>query len=465
MRTTGLISTVVTSLLSLATAEAQTTTFDAHTYLLPGTVDESYTPVTLEDPDGRPIHHHAAIVQPDGALVAFGKVNWTSLPDPPDVHDVCRRWRADGTADASFHNPVFAGDACEWWLNRIVLQRDGKLLVAACFTTVDGTPRPGFARLHPDGTLDKTFAPAVDRANAFVVQPDGRILVHDALTLRRLLPSGARDPSFRTWEDLSEDRILMALQPDGRVVVHRGTDDGRAFNTLARLNADGSLDKSFVVPPEVQAGLVASLDHTGDSPPKVAIDRDGRILVQGRFKLPTVPEAEVPIVRLNANGSLDPTFVATPFWPTPFHEEQDGSWLAWNCHPDNPNGCELARILPDGSRDPFLLLGNRLVGTHGDRVLVSDRHFNVISRISAGRIPFSFRAMEVTAARRVKLSLNAPVSNGLFPTRDFLVESSTDLRTWLPVATNTATGLTLDFEDADAPNHPRRFYRPRLVNW
>ncbi len=466
MRTTGLISTVVAGLLAVTTAEAQTATFDSKTYALPGTVDESYTPVTLESPDGRPMFSQTAIVQPEGALLAFGKVNLAEPFDPPDVRSVCRRWRADGTEDVSFHSPVFGSEGCIGVgnLNRLVLQPDGKLLVAACFATVDGTPRPGFARLHPDGTLDKTFVPAVDRANSFVVQPDGRILVHDALTLRRLLPNGRRDLSFRIWENLSEDRILMALQSDGRVVVHRGTEDGLAFN-MARLNVDGSLDASFVVPPEVQAGLIASLDHTGKTPPKLAIDRDGRILVKGVFKHPTVPEAWVELVRLNTDGSLDRTFVADQgflSFTVPFLEEVDGSWLAWGSH-GFAGCCELTRILPDGSRDLFLRLGNRLIGAQGNRLLVADRDFKVITRISAGRIPLSFRSLEVARARPVKLSLNAPVSDGLFPTPDFLVETSTDLQTWLPLSTNTASGLTLEFEDADAPNHSRRFYRARLL--
>ncbi len=41
--------------------------------------------------------------------------------------------------------------------------------------------------------------------------------------------------------------------------------------------------------------------------------------------------------------------------------------------------------------------------------------------------------------------------------------AGTGLRcTWLPVHTNTAAGLTLEFEDADASNHRRRFYRARV---
>ncbi|MBI4658864.1 MAG: VCBS repeat-containing protein [Verrucomicrobia bacterium] len=43
----------------------------------------------------------------------------------------------------------------------------------------------------------------------------------------------------------------------------------------------------------------------------------------------------------------------------------------------------------------------------------------------------------------------------------YALEISADLRTWLPLLTNSATGLTLEFEDSDAVNFSRRFYRAR----
>ncbi len=45
----------------------------------------------------------------------------------------------------------------------------------------------------------------------------------------------------------------------------------------------------------------------------------------------------------------------------------------------------------------------------------------------------------------------------------YTLESSPDLKTWLPLRTNTAAGLTLEFEDSEAGRHARRFYRARFV--
>ncbi len=45
----------------------------------------------------------------------------------------------------------------------------------------------------------------------------------------------------------------------------------------------------------------------------------------------------------------------------------------------------------------------------------------------------------------------------------YVLEASTDLTTWLPLRTNTATGLAIEFEDAGAAKHERRFYRARQL--
>ena len=45
----------------------------------------------------------------------------------------------------------------------------------------------------------------------------------------------------------------------------------------------------------------------------------------------------------------------------------------------------------------------------------------------------------------------------------YSLEASQDLVTWLPLHTNLAAGLKLEFQDTDAPKFPQRFYRARVV--
>ena len=37
----------------------------------------------------------------------------------------------------------------------------GGVFIYGNFDSIDGTPRPGLAKLHPDGTLDPSFSPSV----------------------------------------------------------------------------------------------------------------------------------------------------------------------------------------------------------------------------------------------------------------------------------------------------------------
>lgn len=65
-------------------------------------------------------------------------------------------------------------------VSAIVVQPDGRILIGGFFTQVNGTDRPGFARLYPDGSLDTSFDPAewpTGSPGSLAVRPDGRIIV------------------------------------------------------------------------------------------------------------------------------------------------------------------------------------------------------------------------------------------------------------------------------------------------
>src|SRR5687768_170112 len=119
---------------------------------------------------------------------------------------------------------------------------------------------------------------------------------------------GALDPDFRPIEiKLTENRyndISLALQADGKIVI------GGAFYSLqgairhgiGRLNADGSLDTTF-----------DPATKTNTAVGSIALQADGRILINA----PTFDEnGEVVtrITRLNADGSLDPSFRSAELW-------------------------------------------------------------------------------------------------------------------------------------------------------
>ena len=205
-------------------------------------------------------------------------------------------------------------------IRALALQSDGRILIGGDFTTYDGVNRSHFARVNLDGTLDWQFDPgsALDHSAYAVVetftdtnQTVRKILVGGSFTLANGAPrhylaqfndDGSVDLGFNADNGaggINGPVWAIAVQTDHKIVI--GGDflsiNGVARNHIARLNADGSLDNSFNNP-----GTGAS-----DSVRALTIQLDGRILVGGLFTNfnGTVQNR---IVRLNADGSLDPTF-------------------------------------------------------------------------------------------------------------------------------------------------------------
>lgn len=95
-------------------------------------------------------------------------------------------------------------------VNDVVVQPDGKILVAGVFFSMNGAPAGRIARLNADGSTDATFAPA----------------------------GGANG-----------DVSVIALQADGKIVIAGNftSVSGTAMNRIARLNPDGTLDMTFTI--------------------------------------------------------------------------------------------------------------------------------------------------------------------------------------------------------------------------
>ncbi len=83
----------------------------------------------------------ALVVQPDGRIV-IGRNGGLA------------RLMPDGAWDSTFALPIVEGD-----VSSLILQQDGRILVAGYFERVTGLLRRGVARMNPDGTLDRDFDP------------------------------------------------------------------------------------------------------------------------------------------------------------------------------------------------------------------------------------------------------------------------------------------------------------------
>ncbi len=192
----------------------------------------------------------------------------------------------------------------------LAVQGDEKVVVAGNFTRLGGQTRNYVGRLNADGTLDTTFNPGGDSWTfALAIQADGKILVggwsrylggQARNYLGRLNPDGSLDQAFNAaLVGLGGDLAgvyALALQPDGKMIAAGGlaSAGGRACTNIVRLNPDGTPDPTFSASAN---DLVYSL----------ALQPDGRVLLGGAFTS-VCGQTRNRIARLNPDGSLDPAF-------------------------------------------------------------------------------------------------------------------------------------------------------------
>jgi uncharacterized delta-60 repeat protein len=203
------------------------------------------------------------------------------------------------------------------YVRTVVLQPDGRMIIAGEFTSVQDTPRNNIARLNPDGSLDTAFDVGANSwIYSVVVQPDGKILLGGNFIsikpagsatsvsrryMARLLPDGKLDPDFNP--NPNGDVTSIALQPDGQIIcggyftsfAPPGSPTPVDREHLARLEADGTLDPLFNLP--VQAFVYC-----------VALQPNGAILVGGRIPGAGATFGPGYIFRVNPDLTLDQTF-------------------------------------------------------------------------------------------------------------------------------------------------------------
>ncbi|GAA4005035.1 delta-60 repeat domain-containing protein [Hymenobacter fastidiosus] len=249
------------------------------------------------------------VVQPDGKVLVAGSFDFMN----GTLSGKIQRLNADGSTDASFN---VGGVGANGFVAALLLQPDGKILIGGGFTTYNNTPRLTVARLNADGTLDASFIPtgitARRQLSSMALQADGKILVAGGINLEtriadggifRLNANGTLDASFNPGTGADSPNAFVrtiVIQPDGKILAggQFSTFNGQAVGNLVRLNANGSTDASFVT----GAGTNGQIRT-------FAVQADGKVLVGGTFTTfngQTVGN----IVRLLSNGPLDASFTA-----------------------------------------------------------------------------------------------------------------------------------------------------------
>ena len=267
-------------------------------------------------------------LQPDGKIVAAGGGVINQFND-----FALARYNSDGTLDTSFGSggkvlTNIGGVSAQ--ARSLAVQPDGKIVVAG-YANVGGGENFELVRYNSNGTLDASFGTGGEvttdfglldqgfsfaQAFSLVLQQDGKMVLAgqafigegNDFALARYNSNGTLDTSFGTggkvitdFGTTSDGAHSIAVQPDGKIVTA-----GLARNrfALARYNSDGTLDISFGTGGKV-ISVIAGLN---DQASRVALQRDGKILVAGRSFINGAFHSA--LARYNSWGTLDAGFGA-----------------------------------------------------------------------------------------------------------------------------------------------------------
>ena len=223
------------------------------------------------------------------------------------------RFNSDGTKNPTFNNICrgFNGP-----VEVIAQNSSGQIIVGGDFRAYNGIAKDRMARLNADGSLDTSFTVQMHtflendlQPNEVLVQPDGKVLVASngrfqngikLGALVRLNLDGSIDTDFNSMTEANNYGtrgacVSIALQPDAKILAAGSIYYG--INTtnkkLLRLNADGTLDDTFTF------GALSTFQAIT----KIILQPDGKILALG-----IVDTYKSKVIRLLSNGALDTTF-------------------------------------------------------------------------------------------------------------------------------------------------------------
>ncbi len=306
-----------------------------------GTLDPTFgsNGVVTTQFNSKPSSARDVALQSDGKILILGNVK---LGDEQSAK-VIARYNSNGALDTSFGSSGIVNvDVAGFVAMKMALQSNGKIILGGLDGGYGG--ELAVVRYLGNGALDTSFGVNGKGILAvsgefnmspadLAIQSDGKIvLVGDETTgqanytdffIARFDSNGAPDPSFvaNGWlilDNFPNNRYnygkAVVIQPDNKIVISGNMmdNDGRANLSLARVNPDGSLDKSgfgtsntgtvsTLIPPDFQTESGALI-----------LQPDGKIIVGGTTSSNNqYTNPNVTLVRYNANGTLDASFGGT----------------------------------------------------------------------------------------------------------------------------------------------------------
>jgi hypothetical protein len=219
----------------------------------------------------------------------------------------------DTSNGASNQPPAFDNTV---WFIAVAVGGTGDAYVGGDFSTYNGAQTIRIVRLNSNGTIDPAFAtgsgfngsvrsiaPAGNQGG--VIYAGGDFTAYNGIQVSRIVrlnANGVFDPVFATGTGFDNTVHSIALAGDGSGDVYVGgafTNYNGVIANILRLNADGTVDPNFATGAGFNNTVFAVIP-VGDG--------SGDVYVGGAFTFYNGLSAN-HLVRLKANGTVDPGFV------------------------------------------------------------------------------------------------------------------------------------------------------------
>jgi uncharacterized delta-60 repeat protein len=252
-----------------------------------------------------------------------GRITYATRTNANPVMQI-RRILTDGTPDPTFTTYNYIGSGV------LAFQSDDEIFIGDITITTNGTSIINqYTHLFANGTVDTTFNPGgvgfqmanPGKIEALIVQPNQKIIMAGKFDIindvnrskiARLNTDNTIDNSFQVNTGATGNRFsrigeiyTLSAQPNDKIIVTGAFDyivNGAGKVNVVRLNSDGSIDPTFNVGVHISDYYGVS----GAGKNKTATQSDGKILI-ATSRISSTDSTVIP-TRLNSDGSRDTTF-------------------------------------------------------------------------------------------------------------------------------------------------------------
>ncbi|RYD85347.1 MAG: choice-of-anchor D domain-containing protein, partial [Verrucomicrobiaceae bacterium] len=281
------------------------------------------------------------------------------------------RLKPDGSLDSQFEVRLSDGE-----VRAMAVDIDGNLLLGGNFNMPSGSERRGYAVVEPSGEVRGKYYPVLGgkSVNTLLARSDGSTIMGgdfsrtyggtDYAYLQRMTSDASLDSEFRPPLSVAEGKSVDCIafqQYEIPWIIAGGSFNVRLSATvtetrcLARFSKSGSRDSTF--------NPVFTRPNGVPRVSSVAVQCDGKIIVAGDFTAVN-GVTRLGLVRLNASGSVDTTFVVKDATGvTGLALQADGKVLVTGTF-QQINGVtrnRIARLNNDPNRDSLSIRQNEII--------------------------------------------------------------------------------------------------------